>query len=91
MRAYLYTLPDCEACAEAKELASAQGYEWREVPIDNPLLELGVGTLFNDYRVHAPVLVVPDKGIYIPSTSKPMQFLRMVNLEPELQAVSLAS
>ena len=84
MRAWLYTLPDCEACVEARKLVSAQGLTWIEVPIDNPLLEMGVGMLYKDKVIRAPVLVVSNKGIYILSTSEPRQFLRIVNLEPDL-------
>ena len=49
--------------------------------MDNPLLELGVGMLFKDKRVHTPVIVLEQKGIYALSTGPDPQLLRLVNLE----------
>lgn len=82
MIAYVYTLPGCESCERAKAMVRSLGYDPREVPIDNPLLETGVQVLFRDRQVHAPVVVVPDRGCYIMSQSEPYQLLRIVNLEP---------
>ena len=85
--AYVYTLPGCGACERAKGLAADKGYEVREVPIDNPVLELGVKMLFRDGALRAPVVVLPEKGIYTLSDSEPVQLLRLVSLEPDKVAV----
>lgn len=79
---YLYTLPGCDACERARALVSERGYTPVVVPIDNPLLELGVKLLFNN-RLHAPVIVFPEQGIYILSQDDPPQLLRVVNLVPD--------
>lgn len=66
MVAFLYTLPDCEACHLARRVLTEQRPDLtiQEVPLDNPLVEEGVKILFEDGQVHAPVVVIPDEGIY---------------------------
>lgn len=81
MTAYVYTLPGCEACERAKALVRSQGLDAVEVPIDNPLVEAGVQMCFRDHAVHAPVVVVPGQGIYVPTRDEPMILLRIVNLQ----------
>ena len=74
MTAYLYTKPDCAACEEAKMLLARQGRAYVQVPLDNPLVELGVQSLFMDGLVHAPVLVEPGEAVYVLSPSLPRQW-----------------
>ena len=81
--AWLYTLAGCDACGRARGLLAKRGYTVREVPIDNPLLELGVRRLFRDQEVHAPVVVLPSVGVYTLSTDEPPQLLRIVSLEAD--------
>ena len=81
MTAWVYTQAGCPACDEAKQLVAARGYAPVEVPIDNPLVELGVKLLFRDGLVHAPVVVLPD-GFYVLTVSEPRQLLRIVDLTP---------
>jgi len=82
VQVFLYKLEECDACAKAKLLLEAQGYTIQEIVIDNPLLEIGIQMLFKDGQVHAPVIVIPDKGIYIVDTEV-TQLFRIANLEPE--------
>jgi hypothetical protein len=63
--ALLYTLPECPACIKAYGVLSKKGYSVRTILIDNPLLELGVGLLFNDRKAHAPLAVLPDQTLYL--------------------------
>ncbi len=56
---YLYTKKECGGCETARNSLKDS-----EVPIDNPITELGIQVLFKDGLVHAPILVEPDKGIY---------------------------
>lgn len=65
MDGFLYTLPDCGICSLAKTILNYKGWGWKEVPIDNPILELGIQLIFRDRKVHAPVYVVPNEGIWI--------------------------
>ncbi len=60
---YLYTKQDCGGCETARNLLKDESHT--EIPIDNPLVELGIQVLFKDGRVHAPILVKPDIGIYM--------------------------
>ena len=80
-RAYLYTLPNCGACSEGQRLALEQGLEVREIPVDNPLVELGVRKLFRHEELKVPVLVIEERGIYVLSDSEPIQWLRIMSLE----------
>ena len=80
MDVFLYKLEECDACAKAKKLLEAQGHTIREILIDNPLLELGIQMLFNDNMVQAPVIVIPEQGIYI-LNSDGTQLFRLVTLE----------
>lgn len=81
MQAYLYTLEDCQSCEVARTLAISKGYNLTEVPIDNPLLELGVQLLFNDNKVYAPVVVIPGEAIYILTQDIPQRLVKVVGLE----------
>ena len=65
MVAWLYTLSGCSACETAHTLLLAQRYEVRKVLVDNPLLELGVSSVFKDRVVHAPVIVIEGRGIFV--------------------------
>jgi glutaredoxin 2 len=56
----LYTLPNCPHCEEAR--AKMNGDQWREVVIDNPLLEVGFRAMIG--KVMAPVLVKEDGNLY---------------------------
>lgn len=78
---YLYSLEGCNACAWLEENLSSTGTEFKKVMIDSPLLELGVQVLFKDGKVHAPVLVRPQDGIYILSESEPRQLLKIHDLK----------
>ena len=82
MEVFLYKLEECAACAKAKQLLESQGHTVQEIMIDNPLLEMGIQMLFNDKQVHAPIAVIPNKGIYILNTEADQMF-RLVSLEPE--------
>lgn len=44
---------------------------------------IGVQLLFKDSRVHAPVVVIPDVGMYILNTEG-TQLFRIANLKPEI-------
>lgn len=81
MAAWLYTQESCGACEKARALLRNQGHTIREVRVDNPLLELGVGMLFKDKRVHTPVVFLEGEGIYILSSDIEPQLLRLVNLK----------
>lgn len=83
MHGHLYTLPDCRMCVMAKKLLSAKGWEWREVPIDNPLVEYGVQALFKDRKVHAPVYVAPEDGVFIflPAGEESAVFAKVISLK----------
>jgi glutaredoxin len=81
---YLYKLKGCTACEKAREYLVSQGYTPLEVIIDNPLLEIGIQMLFKDGKVHAPVVCIPDKGIYI-FDNEVTQMLRLVSLEQSEQ------
>lgn len=91
MTAYVYTLPGCAACERAKELVRLQGLAVIEVPVDNPLLEAGVQMCFRDRQVHAPVVVVPGQGIYVPTRDEPMMLLRIVSLQAPAEAAPATS
>ena len=81
---YLYKQSGCDACRLAKDLLESQGYtQIVEVLVDNPILEIGMKMLFNDKQIHTPVVVIPDKGIYILNTEA-TQLFRLVSLEPDL-------
>lgn len=83
MEVFLYKLEGCDACDKARELLESQGHTIREIMIDNPLLMIGVQLLFKDSRVHAPVVVIPDVGMYILNTEG-TQLFRIANLKPEI-------
>ena len=83
MATYLYTRPDCEPCRGAKALLAGEGREYREVPLDNPLVELGVQALFRDGLVHSPVMVVEGDGVYVLSPSLPRQWRVLHTLKAE--------
>lgn len=63
-------------------MLEGQGHTIREIYIDNPMLECGIQMLFKDGKVHAPVIVIPDQGIYIINTEA-TQLFRIVSLELE--------
>lgn len=88
MEVYLYTREECEACETAHTFLIANGYEVQEVRVDNPLLELGIKLLFRDGQLHTPVIVIPDKGIYVMSQDAEPQLLRIVSLEKEASSVT---
>ena len=65
MEVWLYVEDGCGACAIARSLAASR---WgagnvREVVVDDPLLQLGVQTLFSGLVV-TPVVLVPGEAIY---------------------------
>ena len=82
MEVFLYKLEECDACADALVTLEAQGHTVQEIVIDNPLLELGIQMLFDNKQVHAPIAVIPNKGIYIFNIEADQMF-RLVSLEPE--------
>lgn len=82
MEVLLYKLEECDACEKARVLLESQGHTIQEIMIDNPLLECGIQMLFKDNCVHAPVVVIPNQGIYI-MNSEGTQLFRLVSLEPE--------
>ena len=59
---YLYTLANCANCDKAKESLAEKKQEYREVVIDNPVLEYGLRSLVG--RVMAPVLLKEDGNLY---------------------------
>lgn len=61
----VYTLPGCDACERAKAYLAGIAEPYREILIDNPLIELGVRSLFKDRQLHAPVVLRPAKGAYV--------------------------
>ena len=65
MEAWLYVEDGCGACAIARRLAAVRwGAEnVREVVVADPLLQLGVQTLFSGLVV-TPVVVVAGEAIY---------------------------
>ena len=78
--AWVYTLKGCEVCSKAIDLVTQQGYHVYEVEINNPLLEQAVAMLFTDHKLHAPVVVIPELGIYILDQDG-TQLFRIVNME----------
>ena len=87
MEIYLYKQLGCSACKKARILLELQGYtQIREILVDNPLLELGIQMLFTDKQVHTPVIVIPDKGIYILNIEA-TQLFRLVSLQPEVEQI----
>lgn len=62
---YLYTKQECGGCETARSLLIESHKEFKEVPIDNPLVEVGIQIWFKDGLVHAPILFIPDGGIYM--------------------------
>lgn len=81
--AYLYALEGCSACDRAFDWLLMQGYAVSKVFVDNPLVELGVRTLFKNKQLHVPVIVVPGVGVYLTPASGEMQLLRIVDLTPK--------
>lgn len=79
----VYTLPGCTACGKAKRLLADMGEPYREVAIDNPLVEIGVRSLFRDDKIHAPVVLRPHRGAFVMSPEG-----RLVKLVLPHQAVA---
>lgn len=90
MAGYLYTLPECRMCEMAKKLLGAKGWEWREVPINNPILEFGIQMLFKDRKVHAPVFVNPAEGVFIflPQGDDTAIFAKVLSLGADAEVLS---
>ena len=76
---YLYKLEGCEACVKARALLISKGYTIKELFIDNPLLEMASASLYKDNKVHAPLVVIPNKGIYMLNADG-TDLLRLVSL-----------
>lgn len=76
---YLYTLPECGECENARRLLGQEDYT--EILINNPLLSLGVQQFFQDGKPHAPLLVKPD-GVYFLIQDKFQRIARLTNAEP---------
>ena len=76
---YLYTLSDCGACEGLRQKLIEHGKPFRVVPIDNPLLEIGVKLLFKDKLLHAPLFCDPEDGVFMPSNGSD-QLLRILDL-----------
>jgi glutaredoxin len=54
----LYTLPQCAHCDTARTLLAELNLPYREIVIDNPVLEVGMKTALG--KVLAPVLLQPN-------------------------------
>ena len=78
---YLYTLENCEACKKASMTLSKMGHKVQKISIDNPILEIGVKMLFKDGLIHAPLVVIPNEGIYM--FGEDMNLLRIVSLKED--------
>ncbi len=69
---FLYTKDGCPGCDKARELLVSQDERYKEVLVDNPILEVGIKTLLKKDFVLTPLLVrtngksakifVPAKG-----------------------------
>lgn len=71
----LYTLPNCPHCDEAR--AKMNGEPYREVAIDNPMLELGFRAAIG--KVMAPVLLKEDGQLYfLVDVGEEKKFVRLL-------------
>jgi hypothetical protein len=71
----LYTLPNCAHCEEAR--AKMNGAPYREVVIDNPILEHGFRAILG--KVIAPVLVKEDGNLYfLADIGEEKRFVRLL-------------
>jgi len=60
---FLYTKPNCPACAAAKGLLAVKGELFIEIPADNPATSLGISTLLRrvDGAYIVPLLLRPNR------------------------------
>jgi len=54
---FLYVKNGCPGCIKAREFLVARGEEYREVLVDNPLLEIGIEKLLKNGHILVPLLV----------------------------------
>ena len=80
---YLYKKENCDACKDAKELLLEDiNLTIVEINIEaDPLAEIGIKLLMNTNKLVIPIIVKPTKGVYILSSNKPRQLVRLVSLE----------
>ena len=80
---YLYKKENCDACKIAKELLLEDiTLTIVEINIEaDPLAEIGIKLLMNTNKLVIPIIVKPTKGVYILSSNKPRQLVRLVSLE----------
>lgn len=51
---FLYSLPNCPACALAKDILNKENEEYREIPIVDPVSKIGMLGIFK--KLEAPYL-----------------------------------
>lgn len=79
MSIYLYTMQNCDGCESARSLLHKNNVEFIEIPLDNPLVQLGSQVLFKDGLVHAPLVVDTEKGVFMLNNTKD-DFLKIKGL-----------
>lgn len=79
----IYTLPDCSACQKAKTLLADSDESYREIPLDNPLVEMGARSLFKDRKLRAPIVIRAGRGAFVLSSENPPRLVRLVIPERE--------
>lgn len=57
-------MKDCSGCKAARALLHKNKTTYKEIPLDNPLVQLGSQVLFKN-KVMAPILATDDGKIYI--------------------------
>lgn len=54
---FLYTKNGCPGCDKAREFLMTKGELYKEVVVDNPLLEAGIAATLGKGRILVPLLV----------------------------------
>ena len=83
--AYIYTQKDCEACIGVYEIireSIEEQLNFIEIDIGtDPLAEIGIKLLTKGNELTVPIVVIPQKGIYLVSKNEPKQLVRLINLD----------
>ena len=54
---FLYVKNGCPGCVKAREFLAERKEEYKEVAVDNPIVETGIATVLKKGRVLVPLLV----------------------------------